>query len=296
MVFFLLLLTAPNNLRSEQVLILGDSQKSVGNEDFEMAEAVIEDAFTVFTPDVVLRTGDSVGSGSNKSQWEDWRDAYSVVFDNEVPIYSCIGNHDDGDSAGPWWNLFGKTWQYLHWGYFETFGVPMWYEFTVDGIDFMVLNSSLAGFDVRTLSGDLFEFLQHQWVVNTLKTKTNLVVAVWHQPPYASWAFLGNGHGSNRFMRSRYADEFEKYDGFIGSFHGHNHWYERVMHDGNYYITTGGGGAVLLPVSPFPFDKIEGSEVNVAGYHYCLFDTETGEVTVLRYDSHEQIDSFNLFD
>jgi hypothetical protein len=77
--------------------------------------------------------------------------------------------------------------------------------------------------------------------------------------------------------------------------YGHNHWYERVTVNGIKHITTGGGGAPQAPVSPLFFlDRVKGSQVNKAAYHWCVVSVneETITVDVIRHKTHRVLDSF----
>ncbi|MDX1777655.1 MAG: hypothetical protein R3339_02160, partial [Thermodesulfobacteriota bacterium] len=62
------------------------------------------------------------------------------------------------------------------------------------------------------------------------------------------------------------------------------------------HITTGGAGAPLSPVSFFPWDKIKGSEVNIAAHHWCVISVndEAIEVDVIAYQTHKLLDSFQI--
>ena len=92
---------------------------------------------------------------------------------------------------------------------------------------------------------------------------------------------------------------------------GHNHWYERtvpVLDDeenssGIVHITTGGGGAPLLPVSFLPFDKVRSvdgnvlSEVNVSRYHFCIITAEEDvlRIQAVQFYTHKILDDFEVY-
>ena len=128
-------------------------------------------------------------------------------------------------------------------------------------------------------------------------------IVLFHEPAYGSHSWFGSGHGSNRFIRERYVSLCEDFDVEM-VLCGHNHWYERVFANGIYHITTGGGGAPLLPVSPFPSDRIEGSEVNEMAYHWCVLSIDEDSVRdyvrdsvrvdVIQHETHSLLDSFEV--
>jgi hypothetical protein len=95
-------------------------------------------------------------------------------------------------------------------------------------------------------------------------------------------------------MRSRYVSLCERYGVKLIAY-AHNHWYERITANGIQHVTTGGGGAPLLP-APFVWDRAEGSEVNKVGYHWCVLSVEDGllKVTVVHHWTHRILDHFEI--
>ncbi len=61
------------------------------------------------------------------------------------------------------------------------------------------------------------------------------------------------------------------------------------------HVTTGGGGALLLPKT-FIWDRADGSEVNKAGYHWCVISVRGNvmKVKVIQHRKHRILDSFEI--
>jgi hypothetical protein len=105
---------------------------------------------------------------------------------------------------------------------------------------------------------------------------------------------LGEGHGSNRFMRSRSVSLYEQY-GVKLIVYAHNHWHERITANGIHHVTTGGGGVPLLP-APFVWDRAEGSEVYKVGYRWCLISIRRDLMTVqvIQHGTHRLLALFEI--
>ena len=282
-----------------ELIVLGDSRSGSGNEYFQKTEEIITDAikYTESNYDEligIVMTGDYVSSGKDPNEWERWKEVNEQAF--EYPIYPCIGNHDDESTDCPWWFLLCEKLAYTNWNYYQTFSVQKWWSVNIEGLHLISLDSNLEGFDLVSLDGDLLEVFQYIWFMDDLKNNIGKpTIVIWHEPAYGSYTWFGQGHGSNRFMRKRYVSLCEQY-GVKMVLCGHNHWYERVTVNGIKHITTGGAGAPLLPISLLPWDKVEGSEVNITAYHWCVLSiyAEAIEVDVIEHQTHKLLDSFAI--
>lgn len=283
-----------------ELIILGDSRSGAGNENFQKTRRIINDAIEYTENNYknlagIVMTGDYVSSGSSEDEWNAWIDANERTFD--YPIYPCIGNHDDERTECEWWDLECENAVYLESNYYRAFNVERWWSTDIEGIHLIALDSNIEGFDPQTQQGDFIEDVQYAWFQDDLEQNQDKpLVVMWHEPAYASYTWFGKGHGSNIFMRNRYVSLCEQY-GVQVILCGHNHWYERVTVNGIIHLTTGGGGAPLLPVSPFPaLDRVEGSDANKGGYHFCVASIEDGlmKVDVIRSTTHWLMDSFEI--
>lgn len=282
-----------------ELIVLGDSRSDFGNKNFQRTEAIINDAIEYTEGNYnelvgIVMTGDYVNSGKNVNEWERWREVNERAF--EYPIFPCIGNHDDEHTDCPWWSVSCEMDAYYNWNYYQTFGVERWWSVDIEELHLVSLDSNLEEFDESSLEGDLLEMYQYDWFEDDLKkNEGKLTIVIWHEPAYGSYTWFENGHGSNSFMRERYVSLCEKYSVDMVMY-GHNHWYERVTVNGIVHLTTGGGGAPLLPRSLLSGDKVEGSEINVAAFHWCVVSVndETVKVDVIKHRTHRVLDSFEI--
>lgn len=284
-----------------ELIVLGDSRSGYGNDDFQKTEEIIIDAIE-YTEDNydelvgIVMVGDYVNSGKNIEEWERWIEVNDRAL--EYPIYPCIGNHDDENNDCPWWDMLCEMDGYYDWNYYQTFDVVRWWSIDVEGLHLVSLDSNLERFDLSSLDGDLIEMFQYAWFEDDLKNNEDKrTIVIWHEPAYGSYTWFWQGHGSNRFMRERYVSLCEKY-GVEMVICGHNHWYERVTINGIKHITTAGAGAPLLSISLLPWDKVEGSDVNITAYHWCILSVndETIRVDVIEHEDHNVLDSFEIAD
>jgi predicted phosphodiesterase len=248
----IIVLTVASASHGYELIIIGDSRSGAGNEYFQRTRHVITDAIEYTERNYdnligIVMTGDYVKSGKNDDQWTAWIEANARAFD--YPLYPCVGNHDDENTPCEWWDTGCEQAAYFTWNYYRTFAVDRWWSADVEGLHLISVDSNLEGFNDDTLEGDLLEELQYEWFKNDLAMNGNRPTLVfWHDPAYASYSWFGEGHGSNRFMRSRYVSLCEQYNVKMIAY-GHNHWYERFTVNGIKHVTTGGGGAPLLPVT-----------------------------------------------
>jgi tartrate-resistant acid phosphatase type 5 len=143
-------------------------------------------------------------------------------------FFPSLGNHDYDVKPAPeaytdYFDLPGP-------GLANTSGNERYYDFVQGPIHFFVLNSN-----AEEPHGTDSVSKQAKWLKRQLKaspSKWNVVVA--HHPPYSS----DGEHGPAKYMRWPFAEW-----GADVVLAGHNHCYERVMHDGIVYFTNGLGGA-----------------------------------------------------
>lgn len=270
-----------------ELMVLGDSRSGMGNEDYQKTEEIINDAVAYTESNYselvgIVMTGDYVNRGRDEEEWEEWIEANEKAF--AYPIYPCIGNHDDEDG------------DYAGWNYYHTFSALRWWSVDIGELHLVSLDATLNDFDVFFLYEYVLEMMQYFWCEDDLKAHQDKpTIVIWHSPAYGSYTWFLKGHGSDSFMRERYVPLCEQY-GVEMVMCGHNHWYERATVNGIRHITTGGAGAPLLPVSPLPTDKVEGSQVNISAYHWCVVSVGEGMVRVdaIEHATHKVLDSFEI--
>jgi 3',5'-cyclic AMP phosphodiesterase CpdA len=289
---------------SIELILVGDCRQSSGNENYVLAEKIINDAIqyvqdTAQPPSElqgIILTGDYVLHGKDPAGWETFRTAYSAAF--EYPLYPCLGNHDT--------QVFNPA--YTCWNYYDTFHKPRWYSADIGNVHLVSLDSDLSWNPFSTEL--LLDIIQHNWFTKDLRSnagKFNIVI--WHEPAYSSHPAEENGHGSNLFMRQRYVPVCEAF-GVDLVLCGHNHWYERTLpiknckaaDEGITYITSGGGGATLYPAAVELQDKLKDKDGNILSaantgeHHFCVISVSDNAITIkaIKYQTHEILDSFEI--
>jgi predicted phosphodiesterase len=193
-------------------------------------------------PDLVLNTGDLVGDGRVLSQWDVFFDTAKDLM-KTTPYYPTLGNHERNAQH-----------------YYDLFHLPVgggreneqWYSFDYGNTHFICLDSN------NRFSPDQLSWLEED--LARTAGRTQWIFVVFHHPPYSS-----GRHGGAFNSMMTWIALFEKY-GVDMVFSGHDHIYERSLHNGICYIVAGGGGAPLYPVNvkPNPFQVYAEST-----YHFC---------------------------
>lgn len=179
-------------------------------------------------PWLALHTGDLVGDGRKKDDWDQFFDIEGPLLAT-VPFYPCAGNHEHESEY-----------------YYDTFPIPhgggphgkAWYSFTFGGAMFVVLNSQI---DLRPQRRFLDEKLSE---ADQRGIKWRFLI--WHEPPYSS-----GSHGGNEQVAKTWGPVIDQHP-VTAVFCGHDHAYEHSVKNGVHYIVTGGGGAPRYPVGLKP--------------------------------------------
>jgi len=239
---------------SECIVIYGDTRTNHDRHRQVVA------AFMKFNPTVVIHTGDLVHHGDNTEQWEVFNEIIQPVQERSE-FFPARGNHDDDIKL-----------------YVDNFELPnneLWYSIERDSIHFIFLDSN---FDLNDTSE------QYKWLEADLKRKNAKFTAiVLHHPLFTT----GHHPEDEKGVRSVLLPLFEKYNVDI-TFTGHNHQYERSLHDGIYHIVTGGGGAPLYNKereSPY-------SQVCLKKLHFCTLELHEEKLILKVWDVNlKMIDS-----
>lgn len=105
---FVLLLSATSEAELVRFIVVGDTRGSYSAVNTtilgEIAQATIDEG-----ADFILVTGDLVNGSSDQSSLESqltkWRNIMQKVYDANIGVYPCRGNHDTGSKAA-WDNVF----------------------------------------------------------------------------------------------------------------------------------------------------------------------------------------------
>jgi predicted phosphodiesterase len=220
-------------------------------------------------PRLIIHTGDLVGDGNHYELWKkEFFDPAEPLI-SRVPVATCLGNHENNS----------------HW-YYDFFSNPAdsgseaWYAFRFGDARFICLDS-MRDFGPGSA--------QRQWLDAVLAKPTDAVwtIAFFHYPPYAS-----GGHKGNTKVQEQLVPLFEQHHVDL-VVNGHCHNYERSVHNGVVYVTTGGGGAPLAGVHDYPNPyQVHAESV----YHHCIVDVTSTTLTCrgVRADSGKTFDQFTL--
>ena len=224
------------------IIVYGDTRTHQDIHE-ELADVMLK-----LEPDVIFHTGDCVTKPDDKEEWALFADIVERLK-KKAEFYPVVGNHDvPKKEKGTRDAIF-----------FDFFKIPKnkpWYNVDVDSIHFIILDSTLS------LNA---ESRQYRWLEDNLKRnqgKYDFIIAIFHHPLFS----IGSKARQAEKIRSRslLPALFEKY-GVRVAFSGHDHNYQRILHNGIFYIISGGGGGPL-------HDRTTTSDeckVFIKDYHFC---------------------------
>jgi hypothetical protein len=233
---------------------------------------------------IVFALGDLVTNGATESSWQNefFNDAQTHLRQRmrEVPLVSCIGNHELHDSLGgndldtP---LFG---QYFPYPYADR----RYWSLNYGPAHITVVDQYPSDYDPAWQG--LISPTELAWIENDLSTSSSpWKFIILHEPGWSCGT-----HENNQDVQDLLQPLCEEY-GVQIVFGGHNHNYARACMNGVYHLTTGGGGAPLHPPQPDYPNVITALEVN----HFCRVDIDQDVLTLTAVDLRGSvIDSFNI--
>ncbi len=204
-------------------------------------------------PRLILHTGDLVADGEVLEQWYHF---FPVIgtFARNLPFYPSLGNHEHNSSL-----------------YYELLPLPSgggdyqseWYTFTFGNCQFFALDSC------RRIA-EQTEWLRGQ-LAQPRPEGVDWRFAIFHHPPFSSGLY-----GGNQTIQEQWCPLLEQ-GGVAAVFVGHDHIYERSLHEGVYYVMLGTGGAPLyIPgVNPNPY-----SQFAVRSLGFCRVDVTPMQLTL----------------
>jgi hypothetical protein len=198
----------------------GDGSK----ESHEVAALVarLEADFIITVGDNNYPNGEADTIDENVGQlYHDWIGSYKGKYgkgSEENRFWPCPGNHD-------WYSKDGLT---PYTDYFTLPGNERYYEFRHEDIHFFCVDS-----DTHEPDGTSPSSIQGQWLETAMRGSDAPVKIVYmHHPPFSS-----GSHGDNMWMHWPFLAW-----GADMVFGGHDHIYERQVHDGVPFIVSGIGG------------------------------------------------------
>lgn len=235
--------------------VIGDY--GTGLDDEAEVAALVES----WEPDFIITTGDNnYPSGSAETI-----DAHLGQFYHGF-IYPYVGDYGEGADINRFFPSLGNhDWDtssaqpYLD--YFDLPGNERYYDFTWGAVHFFALDS-----DTREPDGVGSSSKQAEWLKAQLAASTEPFNIIYmHHAPYSSGL-----HGSIDWMQWPFAEW-----GADLVLAGHDHTYERIEHEGIFYVVNGVGGASIYPFGV----PVEGSQVRYNEAHGAML-VEAGEASL----------------
>ncbi|MBU3911885.1 MAG: metallophosphoesterase [Candidatus Omnitrophica bacterium] len=232
--------------------VMGDSRGGEDGINTEMLNNFLEQAKSNDI-DFIIFVGDLITGSKHKDihtrRLMKWRD---IVERYDIPVYIVIGNHE----------IKSETSEDVVRSIFEMpkngpLGLEeLVYSFAYQNAHFIVLDTNLYNNFHRI--GDV----QLKWLKDDLdRNKKDMIFVFGHEPAYPVSGHIGSS--LDRFPSER--DElWEVFRNNAVSvyFCGHEHIYNRAMHDDVYHVITGGAGA-----------RLHASEEKGGFYHFVIVDT-----------------------
>ncbi|MHA2162519.1 MAG: metallophosphoesterase family protein [Candidatus Thorarchaeota archaeon] len=259
----------------------------------------IVNAYVEESPELILHTGDIVGSGGVYEQWTSFNDSMTAVWEGEIPFYGSAGNHEKYTDV--WYQYDSDLSNYTtFFDYSSVVDEPgeteLYFSFDYEGIHFIILNTE-DYFDDVEFGSDVFNCSEEQmtWLLGDLAgtEPEDFIVVVFHRPPWSIREGRPDRWDQAETVRAEFHDIFVQNDVDI-VFNGHDHYYYRTLRDDIYYVITGGGGAELYePSTTAPI--WQSGDVATSQYHYCnvVVNSTHVKIDVLTIDD-TIIDSFTL--
>ena len=223
---------------------------------------------------IVLATGDLVEFGAEESSWQSefFNEAQTNLRQRmrEVPLASCLGNHELYESEYAGYDLdtplFG---QYFPFPYAER----RYWSFDYGPAHFTIVDQYPEYYD--PYGPGLISSEELAWIESDLSSSTSpWKFAVFHEPGWSCGL-----HENNEDVQNLLQPLFETY-GVQMVFAGHNHYYARACNNGVFHITTGGGGAPLT----YPQQDYPNVITAVRVRHFCRVSISEDNLTMEAID------------
>ncbi len=186
--------------------------------------------------DFIVVVGDMItGSAKSRAHMDRLKKWKSIIENYQLPFYIAIGNHEVESELSE--NI-----------------VRLVFEMPENGpAGFKELSYSFDHKDAHFIALDTDAFnnfhrigeQQLEWLKKDLeKNKEKNIFVFGHEPAYPAYGHIGSSLDKYLSDRDRLWGVFRQYN-VRAYFCGHEHLYNKAVHDGIYQIITGGGGAPL---------------------------------------------------
>jgi hypothetical protein len=218
-------------------------------------------------PDAIQMSGDVPYKGTDRSDYDCFRDETKSWRDAHLRVYPALGNHElsGGEQKGveEWWNAFP-----------ELKGMR-WYSVALgDRIALIQLDSTSD----LTPGSKQIAWLRAQ--LAALALTVDFVMISLHHPPVAdiqTHLHVDHNPRPNEIaLRDFLSKTAPTLHAAIVVIAGHIHNYERAQVDGVTYLVSGGGGAEPYEVERTKQDFYQ--DINFPNFHYVRFELEADQL------------------
>ena len=213
---------------------------------------------TKLKPRIVFHLGDMVARGYKEKDWEKFN-VITGELRRSAEFFPVMGNHENESPL-----------------YFKNFSISKdrpWYSLERFGMYFIVLDTNLP-LDWWSK--------QHRWLQSELKSASfgkKPIIVLLHRPLFN----IGLHDKDAQGLRQKVVPLFEKY-GVVIVFSGHDHNYQRALHNGIYYVVSGGGGGGLYSKVSSDPEVLKYNQKFLVVHNFCTLSYADGEITVKAYD------------
>lgn len=242
--------------------VLGDNRSNTG-----IYEKIIREV-KKHSPEFIINSGDLV---TRPDKYDELLKFIQISKIPNVPYLPVPGNHDVRSK---------KTNKIFS----ELFGTPelIYYSFKYGDAEFFLLDTEVLKEHAKITGKQL------EWLKKALKaSKAKYKFAAFHRPMYPAKG-IGHHHKDSLNIHPKLRDGllelFKKY-GVKYVYCGHEHFYNRQIHDGVTQIITGGAGAPLYA-----------DEAHGGFYHFLIVKINKDGVKTTVYKYNKKDDNFTVYE
>ncbi|HEY3226676.1 MAG TPA: metallophosphoesterase, partial [Planctomycetota bacterium] len=168
-------------LATRRLIIYGDSRPAMTGESFFLGRTnpvkerrLVIEQIARERPDLIIHSGDLVPRGSSEGYWKEWDEAHRPLFDQKIPFFPALGNHEYKGTNTEALRHFNQR--------FPALGGCRWYSLRSGPLFFVILDSNFDDLGHRAVNR------QDDWYRKTLQDaeadrEVRAVIVVCHHPP-----------------------------------------------------------------------------------------------------------------
>ncbi len=234
-IFLIMLLASSTCFADFSFIVMGDSRGNDRGINEEIFRRILE-RITSDEPDFIVFVGDLITGSKHKDEHKKrllkWKE---IVGEFDIKTYIAIGNHEITSETSE--GLLRSIFEMPKNGPTEL--KELVYSFDYKNAHFIVVDTNHYK-DFHSVGSS-----QLEWLKNDLeKNKKRLIFVFGHEPAFPVHSHIGSSLDRYPSKRDELWDIFKGY-GVSIYFCGHEHLYDKSIHDGVCQVVTGGSGARL---------------------------------------------------